>query len=115
MVVVIWGVAGVGKTTIGQLLARELGWKFSEADDFHPQANIDKMRSGIPLTDEDRQPWLEELRDAIKQALAANEDMILACSVLKKKYRDRLKVSDQVRFVFLRGDRKRITSGGSSV
>ncbi len=108
MVVVIWGVAGVGKTTIGQLLARELGWKFSEADDFHPQANIDKMRSGIPLTDEDRQPWLEELRDAIKQALAANEDMILACSVLKKKYRDRLKVSDQVRFVFLRGDRKRI-------
>jgi len=99
-------VAGVGKTTIGQLLARELGWKFSEADDFHPQANIDKMRSGIPLTDEDRQPWLEELRDAIKQALAANEDMILACSVLKKKYRDRLKVSDQVRFVFLRGDRK---------
>ena len=108
MVVVIWGVAGVGKTTIGQLLARELGWKFSEADDFHPQANIDKMRSGIPLIDEDRQPWLEELRDAIKQALAANEDMILACSVLKKKYRDRLKVSDQVRFVFLRGDRKRI-------
>jgi len=106
--VIIWGVSGAGKTTIGELLAQELHWKFYDADDFHPQVNIDKMEHGEPLTDEDRQPWLEELRDASKQALAANEDMILACSVLKKKYRDRLKVSDQVRFVFLRGDRKRI-------
>ena len=100
MVVIIWGVSGAGKTTIGELLAQELHWKFYDADDFHPQVNIDKMEHGEPLTDEDRQPWLEELRDASKQALAANEDMILACSVLKKKYRDRLKVSDQVRFVF---------------
>src|SRR5437660_1200712 len=102
MVVVIWGVAGAGKTTIGQLLAKELGWKFLEGDDFHPQANIDKMRSGEPLTDEDREPWLERLRDLIKRSLAANENAVLACSALKKKYRDLLRVNADVKFVFLR-------------
>jgi len=108
MVVVIWGVAGAGKTTIGQLLAKELGWKFLEADDFHPQANIDKMRSGKPLTDKDRQPWLKSLRDVIKKSFAANENAVFACSALKKKYRDRLRVNADVRFVFLRGSRERI-------
>lgn len=108
MVIIVWGVAGVGKTTVGKLLARKLGWKSYDADDFHPQSNIDKMERGVPLTDEDRQPWLEKLREQIKKSLAANEDMVLACSALKKKYRDRLKVSDEVKFVFLRGDREQI-------
>ena len=108
MVVVIFGVSGVGKTTIGELLARELGWKFYDADDFHPQANVEKMRGGVALTDDDRQPWLERLRELIEQSLAANQDTVLACSALKKKYRDWLRVSDKVKFVFLRGSRDRI-------
>jgi len=66
------------------------------------------MRNGVPLTDEDRRPWLERLREQIKKSLAASEDMVLACSALKKKYRDRLKVSDEVKFIFLRGDREQI-------
>ena len=108
MVVVIWGVAGAGKTTIGQLLAKELGWKFLEGDDFHPQANIDKMRNGESLTDKDRQPWLESLRDMIKRSLAAKKNAVLACSALKKKYRALLRVNADVRFVFLRASRERI-------
>src|ERR1700739_4920450 len=102
MVVVIFGVAGVGKTTVGEMLARELGWKFYDADDFHPRANIEKMRNGQPLTEEDRQPWLEKLREAIERSLVADENAVLSCSALKKKYRDRLRVSDAVKFVFLR-------------
>ena len=108
MIAVIWGVSGVGKTTIGKLLAQELGWKFIEADDFHPHANIDKMKRGVPLTDEDRQPWLESLRAVIQRSLAANESAVLACSALKKKYRDRLRASSKVKFVFLHGSRARI-------
>jgi gluconokinase len=110
MIVIIWGVAGAGKTTIGKLLAQELHWKFYEADDFHPPANIDKMERGIPLTDEDRQPWLENLREAIKRSLAANENAVLACSALKQKYRELLRVNEEVKFVFLRGDRARIAA-----
>jgi len=108
VVIIIWGVAGAGKTTVGKLLARELGWQFYEADDFHPQANIDKMRSGLPLTDEDRQPWLNSLREVIERSLQAGVNSVLACSALKKKYRDRLRVSAEVKFVFLRGDPARI-------
>ena len=108
MVVIIFGVAGAGKTTIGELLAQELGWKFYDADDFHSAANIDKMQRGIPLADEDRQPWLETLRKVIEQSLAENDNAVLACSALKQKYRDRLRVSEQVKFVFLRGSRDRI-------
>src|SRR2546430_17476047 len=84
MVVIIWGVSGAGKTTIGKLLAEELGWKFYEADDFHPAANIDKMRASVPLKDEDRQPWLERLGGVIEKSLAANENAVLACSALKR-------------------------------
>ena len=104
MIVIVFGVSGAGKTTIGKLLAQELGWRFYEADDFHSQANIEKMRSGIPLTDEDRWPWLENLRQLIKHSLEAGENAVLACSALKRAYRERLGVSDEVRFVFLRGD-----------
>ena len=104
MIVIIFGVSGVGKTTIGKLLARELGWRFIEADGFHPAANIGKMRNGHPLTDEDRWPWLEELRQQIERSLSARKNAVLACSALKRAYRDHLRVSETVKFVFLRGD-----------
>ncbi len=103
MVVIIFGVSGAGKTTIGQLLADELGWRFYEADDFHSQANIDKMHQGVPLTDEDRWPWLENLRELIKRCVAAGENAVLACSTLKEAYRRRLRVNADVKLVFLRG------------
>jgi gluconokinase len=104
MIVIVFGVSGAGKTTIGKLLAEQLGWRFYEGDDFHPRANIEKMRSGRPLTDEDRWPWLERLREQITRSIAAKENAVLACSALKRAYRDRLRVSDDVKFVFLRGD-----------
>ena len=104
MIIIIFGVSGAGKTTVGKLLARELGWRLIEADDFHPAANIEKMCSGNPLTDDDRWPWLERLRDQIRQSLAAGENAVLACSALKRAYRDRLQASEHVKFVFLRGD-----------
>ena len=108
MVVVIFGVSGAGKTTIGELLAQELHWKFYDADDFHPQVNIDKMERSEPLTDEDRQPWLQSLREAITRSLAANENAVLACSALKRKYRELLRVNADVKFIFLHGSRARI-------
>ena len=109
MVIIICGVAGVGKSTVGQLLAEELHWQFYEADNFHSAANIEKMAAGIPLTDEDRQPWLDKLRESIECCLAAEENAVLACSALKKAHRDRLRVSEEVKFVFLRGNREQIT------
>jgi len=104
MIIVIFGVSGAGKTTVGKMLAEQRGWRFLEADDFHPAANIEKMRNGHPLTDEDRWPWLDCLRKQIEQLLSAGENAVLACSALKRAYRDRLRVSDEVKFVFLRGD-----------
>ena len=104
MIVIVFGVSGAGKTTIGKLLAEQLGWRFYEGDDFHPSANIEKMHSGRSLTDEDRWPWLERLREQIARSIAAKENAVLACSALKRAYRGRLRVSDDVRFVFLRGD-----------
>src|SRR5438046_8028087 len=102
MVGIIFGVSGAGKTTVGQLLAEDLGWRVDEADDFHSQANIDKMRQGVPLTNEDRWPWLESLRQLIKRCLAADENAVLVCSALKGAYRRHLRVSDNVKLVFLR-------------
>ena len=108
MIVIVFGVSGAGKTTIGKLLADDLGWQFYEADDFHPRANVEKMRSALPLTDEDRWPWLELLRAQIAHSLAAQENALFACSALKRVYRERLRVSDNVKFVFLRGNYARI-------
>jgi gluconokinase len=97
------GVTGAGKTTIGKLLASELGWQFADADDFHPAANVEKMRHGIPLNDDDRKPWLERLRAEITRWIASKSDVVLACSALKSTYRQELNVSPQVRFVYLKG------------
>src|SRR5438132_13889546 len=102
------GVAGAGKTTIGQLLAPALAWEFYDADDFHSVANIAKMKSGVPLTDEDRQPWLDKLRELIEQCIVARKNAVLACSALKQAYRDRLRVSEKVTFVFVGGNRPNI-------
>ena len=104
MVIIVFGVSGAGKTTIGELLARELGWHFHEADDFHSHANVEKMRAGVPLTDEDRWPWLDRLRELINRCLETDENAVLACSALKRAYRQHLRVSREVKFVFLRGD-----------
>jgi gluconokinase len=104
MIVIVFGVSGAGKTTIGKLLAEELGWRFYEGDDFHPRENIDKLQRGIPLTDEDRWPWLENLRELLKRCLAKGENAVLACSALKRAYRQHLCVSEEMKLVFLRGD-----------
>ena len=108
MIVIVFGVSGAGKTTIGKLLAEQLGWRFYEGDDFHPPANVEKMRGGQPLTDEDRWPWLERLRRQIIHSLDAKESAVLACSALKRAYRERLRISEEVKFVFLDGDYSRI-------
>jgi gluconokinase len=104
VIVIIFGVSGAGKTTVGKLLAHEVGWRFIEADDFHLVANVAKMRSGRPLTDQDRWPWLERLHEEIKRSIDVGENAVLACSALKRGYRDRLRASEQVKFVFLHGD-----------
>ena len=97
------GVVGSGKSTIGTLLARKLGWQFSDADDFHPAENIRKISQGIPLTDADRAPWLSAMRNAIEQWLKAGKSVVLACSALKHSYREELRAGD-VHFVYLKGD-----------
>jgi gluconokinase len=105
MVVLLMGVTGSGKTTVGEKLASELGWTFSDADDFHPAANKAKMRAGIPLTDDDRWPWLLAVRQVIEQALRDSRGAIVACSALKAAYRDVLAGGlEPVRFVLLDGD-----------
>jgi gluconokinase len=88
MIVVLMGVTGSGKTTLGQLLADQLGWTFVEGDAFHPEANVQKMRRGEPLTDADRAPWLRALRARIDELAAAGRSAVVACSALKQAYRD---------------------------
>ncbi len=106
MIVVVMGVAGCGKTSVGELLAKHLGWPFLEGDAFHPQINKDKMAAGTPLTDADRFPWLDEIAGAMRRHDAAGEDAIVTCSALKRSYRDRLRAgAANVHFVHLTGTR----------
>ena len=104
MFVIVMGVSGCGKTTVGKLLAKKMGCPFYDGDDFHPAANIAKMSQGIPLNDDDRAGWLSALADLIRATLQKGESGVLACSALKQKYRDKLRVDDQqVKFVYLKG------------
>ena len=102
MIIIIMGVSGVGKTTVGAVLAERLGWAFRDADDYHPESNIQKIKRGVPLTDADRLPWLEALRELI---ISADAGMVLACSALKQSYRDFLRDGrPDVAFVYLKGN-----------
>ena len=104
VVLIFMGVAGSGKTTVATLFAKKTGAKFYEGDDFHPPENVAKMRAGIPLTDADREKWLQTLRRIIAGALAKGEFSVLTCSALKAKYRDELAAGDaRARFVHLTG------------
>jgi gluconokinase len=104
-VIIITGVSGSGKSTVGRALAEALGWHFFDGDEFHPPSNVDKMAKGFPLNDADRAPWLDRLHDLIAQSLAEERPAVLACSALKQAYRDRLLAGNaRTGLVYLRGD-----------
>lgn len=100
-ILIVMGVSGSGKTTIGTGLALALGWSYIEGDQFHPKANVEKMARGISLNDEDRSAWLDALRSEIEKCLEEQRPAVLACSALKNSYRERLRVDERVQFVFL--------------
>jgi gluconokinase len=105
MMVIVMGVCGCGKTTVGRALARELGCEFLDADDFHPAANVAKMAQGVALTDDDRWPWLDAIVAAMRERAARGSGAVIACSALKEAYRDRLRrgvgAVVEVRIVYL--------------
>ncbi len=104
LVIILMGVSGVGKTTVGRRLAHDLGWPFYDGDDFHPRANIEKMRQGIALNDADRAAWLTALQQLIHDLIHRQQSAVIACSALKQAYRDRLgQDREEVRFVYLKG------------
>jgi gluconokinase len=104
MIVILMGVSGCGKTTIGQNLSAKMGWPLFDADEFHSAASIEKMRNGIPLEDADRWPWLDRMNAMLRQRHVRGESVLLACSALKRAYRDRLsKGIADVRWIYLKG------------
>jgi len=107
---VVMGVSGSGKTTTAQILAERLNWPYAEADEFHPQSNIDKMSAGTPLTDEDRWPWLDRLGAAAAEAVSEKGRVVLACSALRLAYRDRLRaaIGAGTHFVLLETSRENL-------
>ena len=109
MILIITGVSGSGKTTIGKLLAQKLNWPFYEGDDFHPAANVEKMRSGQALNDEDRLPWLQSLRKLIERLIAERKSAVITCSALKESYRKILSDGlNEVGFVYLKANYEQI-------
>ena len=107
-VLVVMGVSGTGKSTVAGLLAGHLGWPMEEGDDLHPEASVDKMEQGVPLTDDDRWPWLERVGEWIDEQGRLGEPGVITCSALKRSYRDRLRRPNVV-FVYLAGTRETIT------
>jgi gluconokinase len=103
MIVLVMGTTGSGKTTIGQMLARRLGWRFLDADDFHSAANKEKMHRGIPLTDADRAPWLAAIHTELMRQNEQRSSVVLACSALKQEYREALHAQLEVQIVYLKG------------
>jgi gluconokinase len=103
VVVLLMGVSGSGKTTVGKLLASQLRWEFADGDDYHSAANVEKMRNGIPLTDADRAPWLKSLCALIAGWIAQEKNAVLACSALKRLYRESLRIAPGVQVVYLKG------------
>ena len=110
MIVVLMGVSGSGKSTVGKVLAERLGWEFIEGDDYHPPANVEKMRRGEPLTDADRRPWLDALRRKVDETCESGRNAVLACSALKHAYRDYLERDEPacVEYVYLEGSEELI-------
>ncbi|MGW8194576.1 MAG: gluconokinase [Desulforhopalus sp.] len=107
MILVLIGPMGCGKTTIGKTLSQQCGWRFEDGDDYHPQANKDKMQFGVPLDDDDRAPWLAILHDLLMKAHANGENVVLACSALKRKYRRLLGIDQQkIHSVYLKGSKE---------
>jgi len=104
VIALVMGVSGSGKTTVGEALARKLGWRFIDADDLHPPANVAKMASGVPLDDDDRWPWYDRIVAEMRRTSARGQSAVVACSALKKAYRDRLAAGGDVRVVYLKGD-----------
>jgi len=108
---IVMGVSGCGKSSVGEALAKQLGWEYYDADDFHPPENVAKMASGIPLNDSDRAPWLASLHDLISSSLKADRPGVLACSALKERYRRMLLVGNpNVQLVYLKGSYELIWS-----
>src|SRR2546422_8854097 len=110
MIILVMGVTGAGKTTIGSLLPRQLGWEFVDADSFHSPENVEKIRQGIALSDADRAPWLRAIRDAILKWIAERKNVVLTCSALKREYREELVVGPEVKVVYLKGSYELISS-----
>jgi gluconokinase len=108
MIIIIMGVTGAGKTTVGSSLAKQLNWRFADADSFHSPENIEKMEKGIALDDADRAPWLAAMHAAILQWSAQLRNVVLACSALKRSYRGILDTGPEVKFVYLKGSYERI-------